>query len=134
MSDQTPSMCDVLKGNTSTIIKKLESQIPTNLQIYSDIYKEYLHMIDDIFGTCYLAEKTFFDRIVPDSNSRKIIDIYGKYLTDLSVMQIENYSNFLKTYSQMRISAMKNFDNLSHQWMKPYSMFLENIFKHLENK
>ena len=126
MDEQIPSMCDILKGNTSTIIKKLESQVPTNLQIYSDMYKEYLQIMDDVFGACYLAEKTFFDRIAPDEKSRKILDAYGKYLTDLAVMQIENYSNFLKTYAQMRVAGMKNFNDFAHQMMRSYSMLIEN--------
>lgn len=39
------SICDVMKNNTSEIIQKLESQIPTYAQLSSDLYTKYLHMI-----------------------------------------------------------------------------------------
>lgn len=32
-------------------------------QNYSDLYTAYLHMFDDIFGTCYIVEKEFFDKL-----------------------------------------------------------------------
>jgi len=57
------SVCDVMKNNTSKSIKKLESQIPTLVQQYSDLYSAYLHSFDDIFGTCYIAEKEFFNKL-----------------------------------------------------------------------
>lgn len=53
------SICDIMKEDTSDILKKLESQIPPLFQGYSDLYTAYLHMYDDIFGTCYIAEKNF---------------------------------------------------------------------------
>jgi len=54
------SACDVMKENTSKVIKKMESQIPSYVQEYSDLYTEYLHTFDDLFGTCYISEKQFF--------------------------------------------------------------------------
>lgn len=54
-----PSICDIMKSGTSEIIKKLEIQIPTYAQIYSDIYKEYLHTLDELYGVCYISEKDF---------------------------------------------------------------------------
>ena len=44
------SIYNVWKENTSKIINKLELQIPSHFQIYSDMYKEYLRSINDIFG------------------------------------------------------------------------------------
>ena len=46
------SICDIMKEDTSEVIKKMESQMPSQFQNYSDVYTEYLHMLDDIFGTC----------------------------------------------------------------------------------
>jgi hypothetical protein len=57
------SFCDILKTDTSEIIKKLESQAPSIFQNYSNLYTEYLHMFDDLFGTCYISEKEFFDNL-----------------------------------------------------------------------
>ena len=59
-SEDSISICDLMKDHTSTVIKKAESQIPTYTQIFSDVYREYLHVIDDLYGTCYISEKEFF--------------------------------------------------------------------------
>jgi len=36
------SVCDVMKSKTSSVIRKMESQIPSYMQEYSDLYTEYL--------------------------------------------------------------------------------------------
>ena len=41
------SMCDILKNNTSDVIKKIESNVPSFVQYYADLYNAYLHMFDD---------------------------------------------------------------------------------------
>jgi hypothetical protein len=92
------SLCDVMKGNTSTIIKKIESQIPTYFQMHSDTYTEFLHTIDDLFGTCFIAEKDFFDKLNLDQNTIKLFDNYWKNLTKMYSSQIDMSTNFLRTY------------------------------------
>ena len=57
------SVCDIMKGNTSEIIKKFEYQIPSMVQNYSNLYTAYLHLFDNLFGTCYINEKEFFDKL-----------------------------------------------------------------------
>ena len=52
-----------MKEDTSEVIKKMESKMPSLFQNYSDLYTEYIHMFDDIFGTCYIAKKEFFDNL-----------------------------------------------------------------------
>lgn len=76
--DNTISICNIMKSNTSEVIKKVEAQIPSYFQLYSDFYKEYLHTLDDLFGTCYISEKEFFDKLGFDQNTLKLIDSYWK--------------------------------------------------------
>ena len=121
------SVCNIFKDNTSKVIKKLEMQIPSHFQIYSDMYKEYLHVIDDIFGTCILSEKEFFDKMNMDQNSIKNTESYTNHLTKMWINQIENYDNYLKWYSQMRISGMKSYDQFVHTMMGSYSKTLSNF-------
>jgi len=127
--EESTSICDVMKENSSTIIKKLESQIPYNLQIYSDIYQEYLHMIDDLFGTCYIAEKAIFEKLPFDQNIINMMDLYGKFLTEVSLYQIDAYSNFLKFYSESRIKGMKNYDEYVHKIAESYMKMISGSFK-----
>ncbi len=132
VSNEEYSICDIMKGNTSAIIQKMESQIPVNFQIYSDMYKEYLHMIDDLFGTCYLSEKEFFDKMNIDNRILKIMDSYGKTYTEICNSQIENYSSFLKQYSKMRTSGMRSYDKFAHVMMDSYAKMISDFSKKLQ--
>ena len=132
VSNKEYSICDIMKGNTSAIIQKMESQIPVNFQIYSDMYKEYLHMIDDLFGTCYLSEKEFFDKMNIDDRILKIMDSYGKTYTEIYNSQIENYSSFLKWYSKMRTSGMRSYDKFAHVMMDSYAKMISDFSNKLQ--
>ncbi len=126
-TNNSSSVCNIFKDNTSRVIKKLEMQIPSHFQIYSDMYKEYLHVVDDIFGTCILSEKEFFDKMNINQNLMKNIESHTNYLTEIWVNQIENYDNYLKWYSQMRISGMKSYDQFVHTMMDSDSKTLSNF-------
>lgn len=130
--DTEPSICNIFKDNSSKIINKLEMQIPSHFQIYSDIYKEYLHMLDDVFGTCIISEKEFLDKINADKKSMKYIKSFSEGMTDFWIKQIKNYDNYLKWYSQMRISGMKSYDQFVHIMMDSYSKTLSNFTKNFE--
>ena len=118
------SICDLFKENTSNLIQKMESQIPIYGQIYSDIYKESLHMLEDIFGTCYISEKEFFDKLNIDQYTLKQWDIYSKSILDYYSRQIDTSTNLLKIYSSNRISAIQTYENFMHAWMDSYQKML----------
>jgi len=118
------SVCDVMKSKTSSVIRKMESQIPSYVQEYSDLYAEYLHTIDDLFGTCYLSEKEFFDKLNIDQNTLKAFDNLWSFWETLSTLQIETSTNFMRTYTQMRISAIKSYDRYVHTMMDSYAKML----------
>ncbi|HSB50785.1 MAG TPA: hypothetical protein VLC72_05610 [Nitrosopumilaceae archaeon] len=126
------SICDVMKSNTSTIINKIESQIPTFFQMQSDVYKEYLHSMDDLFGTCFISEKEFVEKLNLDQNTLKFFDDYWKNVTKSYLSQIDISTNFLRTYSQMRISAIKSFDSYMHVMMESYAKMLSQFNYSLE--
>ena len=128
------SVCDIMKGNTSEIIKKMESQIPTYFQMHSDVYTEFLHTMDDLFGTCFIAEKEFFDKLNFDQYTLKLFDSYWKNITKMYSSQIDMSTNFLRTYSQMRISGIKLFDNYMHVMMESYAKMLSQYNSSLVNK
>ena len=128
------SVCDIMKGNTSEIIKKMESQIPTYFQMHSDVYTEFLHTMDDLFGTCFIAEKEFFDKLNFDQYTLKLFDSYWKNITKMYSSQIDMSTNFLRTYSQMRISGIKLFDNYIHVMMESYTKMLSQYNSSLVNK
>ncbi len=128
------SVCDVMKDNTSKVIKKLESQTPANIQLYSDLYAEYLHMFDDLFGTCYISEKQFFDKLGLDQNTLKTFDNYSNNLTNFYTTQIDLMSNFQRAYVQMRIAGIKSYDKYMHAMMDSYAMMLTQFNSIFKNK
>jgi len=115
------SACDVMKDNTSKVIKKMESQIPSYVQEYSDLYAEYLHTFDDLFGTCYISEKQFFDNLGFDQETLKTFDNYSKTMANFYSSQIDMSTIYLKTYVKMRISAIKSYDRYLHVMMDSYA-------------
>jgi len=118
------SVCDVMKSKTSSVIRKMESQIPLYVQEYSDLYAEYLHTIDDLFGTCYLSEKEFFDKLNIDQKTLKGFDNLSGFWEKIATSQIETSTNFMRAYVQMRISAIKSYDKYLHTMMDSYSKML----------
>ena len=126
-SSETISICDLFKENTSNLIKKMESQIPIYGQIYSDIYKEGLHMLDDVFGTCYISEKEFFDKLNLDQYTLKQWDLYSKSILDFYSRQIDASTNLLKVYANSRISGMELYENYMHMWMNSYQKMLSQF-------
>ncbi len=127
------SVCDVMKSKTSSVIRKMESQIPSYVQEYSDLYAEYLHTIDDdLFGTCYLSEKEFFDKLNIDQKTLKAFDNLSDFWEKIATLQIETSTNFMKTNNQMRISAIKSYDKYVHTMMDSYAKMLSQYNRSLK--
>ena len=127
------SICDIMKNNTSEIIKKIESQAPSLMQKYSDLYMTYLHTIDDISGTCYISEKEFFDKLNIDQGILKETEKFSSALTTMYLNQIEISSKYLEAYVQMRVSALKTYDNFVHVMMDSYAKTLSQFNKSIDS-
>jgi len=123
------SICDIMKEDTSEVIKKIESQMPSKFQNYSDVYTEYLHMLDDIFGTCYIAEKEFFDKLNIDQGVLRQMKQYSESIKKNYIENIEMSGKFFDDYVKMRISAIKSFDNYAHIMMESYAKMLSQFNK-----
>ena len=123
------SICDIMKNNTSEIIKKIESKAPSLMQKYSDLYMTYLHSIEDISGTCYISEKEFFDKLNIDQGILKETEKFSGALTKMYLNQIEISSKYLEAYVQMRVSALETYDNFMHVMMDYYAKTLSQFNK-----
>ncbi|MDH3278273.1 MAG: hypothetical protein OEM21_09275 [Nitrosopumilus sp.] len=123
------SLCDVMKTNTSKVIQKLESEIPTQFQQYSDLYASYLHTMDDWYGTCYISEKEFFDNLDVDQGILKSIQDYSKTVTDTWLDQIELNAKHRRELVQMHIANLKIYDNFLHNLMGLYAKTLSQFNK-----
>ena len=110
----------------------MESQIPSYVQGCSDLYAEYLHTIDNLFGTCYLSEKEFFDKLNIDQKILKEFDNLSGFWEKIATSQIETSTNLMRAFVQMRISAIKSYDKYVHTMMDSYAKMLSQynfVFK-----
>ena len=123
------SVCDIMKNNTSKVIKKVEAQIPSSVQQYSDLYTTYLHTIDDIFGTCYIAEKEFFDKLNLDQGVLREFQEFSNVFTKMYLDQIEMSAKYIETYVQIRKSSLKTYDDFMHVVMDSYAKTLSQFNK-----
>ncbi len=118
------SICDIMKNRTSEIVKKIECQIPSTVQQYSDLYTAYLHSIDDMFGTCYISQKEFFDKL---GISQEALRNFDKYLESISKSYqnwIDLSSKYGQDYVQTRLSMIKSSDQFIHMTMDLYAKML----------
>ena len=123
------SVCDIMKNNTSKVIKKLEMQIPSSVQQYSDLYTAYLHTIDDVFSTCYIAEKKLYDKLNLDQGVLRELQEFSNVLTKTYLNQIEMSAKYADTYVQTRKSSLKVYDNFMHVIMDSYAKTLSQFNK-----
>ena len=127
--DKKISICDVMKEDTSRIIQKLESQIPSNFQQYSDLYTAYLHTLEDVFGTCYISEKEFFEKLNIDQGILTAYQKYSNTLTETYLNQIELFSQIKEQNIQAQKSNLEVYDNFMHSMMDSYAKFLSAFNK-----
>lgn len=127
------SICDIMKEDTSEIIKKMESNMPSLFQNYSDLYTEYLHMWNDIFGTCYIAEKEFFDKLNIDQEMLRQLKGNSKSIKKNYIENIDMTGKFFDEYIKMRISTIKSFDNYTHVMMESYAKILSQFNKSIKS-
>ena len=121
------SVCDIMKGNTSEVIKKFEYQIPSIVQNYSNLYTAYLHLFDNLFGTCYINEKEFFDKLNIDQAILKQLKDNSDSIKNRYIENIEITTKFLDEQIKMRISAIQSFENLAHVMMDSYAKTLSQF-------
>jgi len=128
------SICDVFKNNTTAVIEKLESQVPAYLQMYSDLYTEYLHSVDKIFGTCYISQKEFFDKLGIDQGVLRAYSDFWGTIIDLTNTQTDMFMNSQKIYVKTRIEAIKYFNQNAQLMMDNYAKMLSQFNKKFGSK
>ena len=126
LQTEKPSVCDIMKEDISDIIKKMELKMPSVFQNYSDLYVAYLHMFDDVFGACYVAEKEFLDNVNIDQDILRQVKEISKAIKANYLENIDVASKFFDEYVMMRTSAIKSFDNYFHTLMESYAKMLSS--------
>jgi hypothetical protein len=120
------SACDIIHDSASGIIEKMQSLLPINMELYSDFYMECLNSFQDLFGTCYIAEKEIEDIIGIDQKFLEYLDASTKTYTKLILSQIDMANNIQKSYLQTGISAAKTSDEYIRLMLDSYSRMVSN--------
>lgn len=128
------SVCDILKNNTTKVIRKLESQIPPNIQAYSDLYTHYLHLLDDYFGTCYVWQKQYFDKFGLDSKALSAINDYWDTVTDLYCTQIDMITSAQKSNIDTREKMIEMCDQYIHLALDYYGKVFSQALSKINEK
>jgi len=121
------SVCEIFKEDTSEIIRKIESQTPSLFQNYSNLYTAYLRMFDNLFGTCFISEKKFFDKLNLDQSFQKQIKSNSEAVKKVCLENIDNNTKFIDQYTKMRISSIQSFDRYVHVLLESYSNHLSQF-------
>lgn len=126
------SFCGILKNGTSDLIQKLESEMPSLFQEYSDLYTRYLHSIHDYYASCNIVEHQFFEKLAIKPELLKMFDIFFKSYTKILESQFDMTSNILRSYVQFRLSIIDSLDHISHSWIdlwsKSFSQYSPNEY------
>jgi hypothetical protein len=120
------------KENTTDVINKLETKIPSFAQNYSDLYNAYFHMIDDIYGAFCMSEKEFVDKMNIDSKTMNELKSFFEKVKDQQINNIEMIATLCDEYVKMRIFMIKSFDKYAHVWMELYGKMLTQFNKSIK--
>lgn len=128
------SVCDIVHDGAADIIAKMQSLLPINMELYSDLYMECLNSFQDLFGTCYIAEKEIEDTIGIDQNLLENFDVTAKTYSRIAMAQIDMASNIQKAFLQSSISAVKTSDEYIRLMLDSYSRMVSNSLNFPFNK
>ena len=125
---ETESISQIMKNNTHTITKKLESQLPLKIQQFSELYTAYLHSMNNTFDSCITYEKEMIDQLGVDKGILKAFREYTKVQTDAMLQQMNYYAQFRKYSTDTQLSAVKSWDNFMTS-MIGYNLKMFDQFK-----
>ena len=128
------SACDIMHDGAAEIIAKIQSLLPINMELYSDLYMECLNSFQDLFGTCYIAEKEIEDTVGIDQNLLEHFDVIAKTYSKMVLAQIDMANNIQKAYLQSSISAVKTSDEYIRLLLDSYSRMVSKSLKFPFNK
>ena len=123
----TVSIPSIMKDNTSEIVGKIDSKIPTYVQLYSDLYKKYLHIASNFYNTSYLAQEEFLDNVRINDTIPAMFDAYLRSFKQMVLLQIDINENMIKSYVGQRLMVLDFYDQMMNRnitnFAKMFPMF-----------
>src|SRR6476660_3076503 len=74
---------------TSEVIEKMDSKISTYVNLYSELYKKYFHIMDNFYNSCYSNQKEIINKMGVNDAVFTIFDTYLKSVRQMALLQID---------------------------------------------
>lgn len=113
---------EIMKRSTTRIIRKTESNTPNYFQNCSDMYREYLHSLDDCFGIYFVLEKKFFDSYLTDKKGFGMFDDWIRETTTNALSQIDMITHIQNLVMKTNMSFIKTYDTFLHFMLDYYDV------------
>jgi hypothetical protein len=109
---------------TLEVIEKMDSKIPTYVNLYSDLYKKYLHIMDNFCNNCYSNQKETISKMGVNDAAFTMFDVYLKSVRQMTLLQIDITENMFKNYVGLRLTALDFYDQMVNGSMKNFTAML----------
>lgn len=101
-----------IQENTLEIIQKIDSKIPSYIQLYSDLYKKYLHIVRNFCNASHLTQKEVFDKIGVNDAGFTMFNSYLESAKKMALLQIDISENMIKSYVDHRLTVLEFYDQM----------------------
>jgi hypothetical protein len=108
----TAAMSSILQHNTTEIIEKIDSKIPSYVQLYSDLYKKYLHMASNLCDVTYSSQKEVYNKIGIGDAGLVMFDTYLNSVKKMFLLQIDLSENMIRSYVNNRLTVLEFYDQM----------------------
>lgn len=126
LMNEKQSACDIIKENTTRVMHKIDTQIPLFVKMYSDLYKEYMRTVEDLFDAGYNLERAEINTMFRDPWSKNAMEHSVRTSSNTMLVNLDIYGEYLKWYSGMRIAGMRSIDQLVHSYMNAIGLPISN--------
>lgn len=106
------SIYDTAKDSTSEIIGKMDSKTLTDVQLYSRLYKKYLHMMDHFLGACYTVQKELISKAGMSDTSSSMFDAYLESVKQMALSLMDVNESIAKSHMEFRLSVLDSYDEM----------------------
>ena len=123
---------DMVKTNTLEITQKIETSFAAFDQVYSNIYKKYVHTANDLFGYWYEFEKEFLGRFGMNKTALEAFATYWTSIADGLGYQIDFVTNFTRSYAWFRLASIDAFANTTQMMIGNYARTWTQLYPNKE--
>ena len=116
--NEVDSFSKITKDNTHKIINKLESDLPSKTQQFSELYTAYLHTMNNTFDSCIMYEKEFLEKLGVEQNTLKLFGNLVEFQTKTILEQMNMYTKFRENSTKIQLSAIRSFDEFTQNIIK----------------